>query len=425
MNRLFLILLMAVCLVACDNEQQPINGYIGTTQTDSESVVLKGYIDSSKGFSVFKPAGFDSPFYIQDKNFFGKAFTFVPAVEERLDEMKNIPTSGWATTAKIVQNATYWACYSSMYERKYVKLRVAYIWDNEVGVEYVIEKSETRPNANSNLLSDNEAARGFEMPRLNADNYFAAHYVNYKNADRMNLAVEWNAELKHSNWVAFSFDAVTAEDNVSRTDTWMWDPMIPFEQGGVEEANHKSDGFDKGHICASEDRVYTKEANEQTFYYTNISPQLNQFNGGFWLQLENRVRVWGRSTRSGTYDKVYVCKGGTLNHLHKNFEASKKGSDGKVPTADENGLTIHGLAVPAYYFMALMAEKDGQFEAMGFLLPHSVDLPSKPSFDDLKAEAISIDELEELTGLDFFCNLPDELEEAAESVLNTDAWNWE
>ena len=79
MNRLFLILLMAICLVACDNEQQPANGYIGTTQTDSETVVLKGYVDSSKGFSVFKPAGFDSPFYIQDRQFVGKAYSFVSA----------------------------------------------------------------------------------------------------------------------------------------------------------------------------------------------------------------------------------------------------------------------------------------------------------------------------------------------------------
>lgn len=425
MNRLFLILLMAICLVACDNEQQPANGYIGTTQTDSETVVLKGYVDSSKGFSVFKPVGFDSPFYIQDRQFVGKAYSFVSASEERLDEMKQIPASGWNTTAQIIQGAAYWARYSSLYENKYVKLRVAYIWDNEVGVEYVVEKTEARPNANSNLLSNDEAAHGFEMPRLDADNYFAAHYVNYKGADRMNLAVEWNAELRHSNWVAFSFDAVTAEDNVSRTDAWMWDPMIPSDKGGVEEADHKSDGFDKGHICASEDRVYSKEANEQTFYYSNITPQLNQFNGGFWLQLENRVRVWGRSTRSGTYDKLYVAKGGTLNHLHKNFEASKKGMDGKVPTGDENGMTIRGLALPAYYFMALLAEKDGQFQAMGFLLPHSVDLPAKPTFDELKAEAITIDELEEFSGLDFFCNLPDELEEAAESAVDANAWNWE
>jgi endonuclease G len=114
-----------------------------------------------------------------------------------------------------------------------------------------------------------------------------------------------------------------------------------------------------------------------------------------------------------------------MNHLHKNFEATKKGMDGRVPTADEDGRTIHGLAVPAYYFMALLAEKDGQYQGMGFLLPHSVDLPAKPSFDELKAEAITIDELEQFSGLDFFCNLPDEVETACEAKLNANAWNWE
>lgn len=416
---------MAVCLLACDNEQLPINDYIDTTQTGSQTIVLKGYEDSSKGFSVFKPTGFDSPFYIQDKQFVGQAYGFVVAAQKRLDEMKEIPAGGWANAVSVTAGAAYWVRYSSLHVNTYIKLRVAYIQGNDVGVEYVIEKTEVRPNVNSNLTSNDKAAHGFEMPRLDAENYFAAHYVTYKDVERMNFAVEWNATLRHANWVAYSFDAVTAEDNVSRTDAWLWDPMIPTDRGGVDEAAHKSDGFDKGHICASEDRVYSKAANEQTFYYSNITPQLNQFNGGFWLQLENRVRVWGRSTRSGTFDKLYVAKGGTLNHLHKNFEASKKGMDGRVPTADENGLTVHGLAVPAYYFMALLAEKDGRYQAMGFLLPHSVDLPMEPSFDELKAEAITIDELEEFSGLDFFCNLPDEVETACEAKLNANAWNWE
>jgi endonuclease G len=425
MNRLFLILLMVVCLVACDGEQHPFNGHIDTTQTDSELLVLKGYEGSSKGFSVFKPVDFDTPFYIEERQFVGKAYAFVMAAQKRLDEMKDIPTSGWVDAIQITSGATYWVRYSSLYVNTYVKLRVAYIQGNDVGVEYVIEKTEARPNANSNLLSSDKAAHGFEIPRLDAENYFTAHYVMYKNVERMNYAVEWNAALRHANWVAYSFDKITAENNVTRSDLWMWDPTIPFEMGGVDEADHKSDGYDKGHICGSEDRVYSREANDQTFYYTNITPQLNQFNSGFWLQLENRVRVWGRSTRSGTFDRLYVCKGGTMNHLHKNFEATKKGMDGRVPTADEDGRTIHGLAVPAYYFMALLAEKDGQYQGMGFLLPHSVDLPAKPSFDELKAEAITIDELEQFSGLDFFCNLPDEVETACEAKLNANAWNWE
>lgn len=107
----------------------------------------------------------------------------------------------------------------------------------------------------------------------------------------------------------FYFDKLTAQDNVKRTDAWGWDSAYNFDtMGGVEEADHKSDGFDKGHICASEDRVYCKEANEQTFLYTNISAQIASFNQKYWVGLEQLIQKWGRSTIGNTYDKVYVAK---------------------------------------------------------------------------------------------------------------------
>ena len=78
---------------------------------------------------------------------------------------------------------------------------------------------------------------------------------------------------------------------------------------------HKSDGYDKGHICASEDRVYSTSANKQTFYYSNISPQIGSFNQKYWAALEKQVQTWGRSTGNGVYDKLYVVKGGTTDRL--------------------------------------------------------------------------------------------------------------
>lgn len=67
-------------------------------------------------------------------------------------------------------------------------------------------------------------------------------------------------------------------------------------------------GYDRGHIVASADRLYSKEANEQTFYYTNMSPQRHNLNTGVWLQLEKLVQEWARSGR--LRDKLYVVKGG-------------------------------------------------------------------------------------------------------------------
>ena len=221
--------------------------------------------------------------------------------------------------------------------------------------------------------------------------------------------------------MAFSFDKTTSADEVSRTDAWAVDEELP-EEMRTEEADHKSDGFDKGHLCASEDRVYTKEANEQTFYYSNMSPQLNDFNGGFWRGLEEQVQTWGRSTASGTYDKVYVAKGGTLNELLVNFNGTHV--SGGTPTTDENGFTIHGLACPASYFMAVLTEKGNDFHAIAFLIPHQEGLIRNPKAEDLQKYVIPVDELERKTGIDFFCNLDDAVENQVEAEAVISDWSW-
>ena len=117
------------------------------------------------------------------------------------------------------------------------------------------------------------------------------------------------------------------------------------------------------------------------------------------------------------------------NNLLKNFTGSKAGSDKVVPTTDENGFTVKGLACPAYYFMAILSVKNGSYQAIGFILPHSDTLSplaggSSYTVADLKKYAVSIDELEKQTNLDFFCNLSDDVESEVEASLDIDAWNW-
>lgn len=421
-----LALAMTLCVVtACNDEEVPANGYIETTQSGASTFVLKGYESVAQGFSVLKPAGFTTPYYIKDKAFYGAAFDFIPSSEKRLEDMTVVPENGnWQPTAAIVPGQTYWARYAGgVY--KYIKFHVAYVDGNNVGIEYVVSDFTTaRPNSNSNMESSDQGAWGLEIPHLTAGNFFAPHYVTFEGNTYMNLAIEWNAALRHSNWVAFSFDKNTGRDRVSRGNAWMWDPAIPATEGGVEESNHKSDGYDKGHLCASSDRLYCTEANDQTFYYTNISPMMNKFNTGFWSGLEEIVRNWGRSCTQGTFDHVYVAKGGTLNNLLKNFTATYKGNDNVLPVTDANGLTKGGLAVPAGYFMAVLAEKDGKFQALAFYVEHSDKLNTKPTTNELKACVLSIDELEKKTGIDFFCNLSDEVENDVESAVDTNLWAW-
>lgn len=420
-TKLFLLCSLIISLAACSEDQKPLNGYVETTQADASTLVLKGYESTATGFSVFKPDGFESPFYIQDKSFYGKQYQFAEVSARRLDAMTEVPTT-WQRTVPIVEGGAYWAKNMTLTNISYVKFRVALVEGNNVTIEYVVDRIDPRPNTNANAAeADQTYLSNFEIPHRNTANLYVEHTVT-ATAPLLNYALEWDGSKRHAAWVAFSFDSFTCQDVVSRTDAWDVDPLLPVEMQ-TSNANHTNDGFDRGHLCASEDRVYLKTANEQTFYYSNMSPQLALFNQKFWAALEKQVQTWGRSVPT-VYDHVYVVKGGTLNDLLKNFTADRPGADGKIPTTDAEGFTLKGLACPAYYFMAVLTERDGNYQAIAFLVPHSEDLPQAPTTSELQQYALSIDQLEQATGLDLFCNLPDDLEQEVGASLTLDAWPW-
>ena len=239
-----------------------------------------------------------------------------------------------------------------------------------------------------------------EIPKLKGDAMSIAysHYTTYKNKKTITYSAEYDCTKKHTRWVAFTFYDDTSEKNVKRTDAWADDPFIPIEYRTYKN-DYNGSGYTRGHLCASEDRVYSKEANEQTFYYSNMSPQIgDRFNGGIWLNMEAKVQSWGKET--SLRDTLYVVKGGTI---------------------DDNNILRYagnGVAVPKYYFMAILALKNSQYKAMAFFIEHkSYSAPYNTS-----NYAMSIDELEQKTGIDFFHNLPDDIERTVEATFNKNQW---
>ena len=423
-----LVLAMGLSFVACSEANDVPNNTIETTDSKATTLVLKGYESTASGFTIFQPKGYSSPFYIKDKQFYGSIYNFAEVGTKRLDEVNDDykSVSSWTETADIKDGCVYWAWCKSADMYRYSKFRVIGIDGNNVTIEYVLVETSTPAsgeNVNSNPILDNLDAGALEMPRLNADYQFVNHYVSYNGEKVLNYSLEWCSTMMHSNWVAFSFNATTCQEKVKRGNAWQQDPEVDSKLQ-PEEANHKSDGYDKGHLVASEDRVYSKEANDQTFYYTNISPQIGEFNQNYWAQLEKQVQDWGRSCTAGTYDNVYVTKGGTLNNLKKNFTGKLKANDGIIPTTDENGKTIKGLACPSYYFMAILSKKGGTYHAIAFLVPHEEGLPESPDAAGLQKYAVSVNELEQATGIDFFCNLDDAIENQVEAEKNFDDWTW-
>lgn len=161
---------------------------------------------------------------------------------------------------------------------------------------------------NENNNSNNFATGIVELPALRngANDVFVTHYTTFNGQKVTSFSMEYDKSKKHSRWIAFRFDNQTKQQNVSRSDEpFDADPAIGSQYQRVQ-ADFGKQGYDRGHLCASADRLYSREVNEQTFYYTNMSPQRNKFNTGIWLTLEGQVQSWGRSCTSS--DTLYVVK---------------------------------------------------------------------------------------------------------------------
>ncbi|MBR5656982.1 MAG: DNA/RNA non-specific endonuclease [Prevotella sp.] len=261
--------------------------------------------------------------------------------------------------------------------------------------------SQKQPNLNANDNSLQPELSRLEFPHVKGGNSIVViHKTNDSyDPDGISYSLEWDCQKKSQRWSCFQMH--TAGTTTGRTNAWAEDPDIPSSARFSDtNAMYKGSGFTRGHICASADRLYSAAANMQTFYYSNMQPQLYNFNAGdnytgVWVHMEDQVRSWVSKC-----DTLYVVKGGTIDRADQILMRIKPNVEG-------------GLIVPKYFFMALLAKSGNTFKALGFWAEHNdVVLPSI----DLKDYVVSIDELEELTGIDFFCNLPDPVEKTLEGL---------
>lgn len=261
----------------------------------------------------------------------------------------------------------------------------------------------TQTNANP---SDVAYANRLEIPHLKGgdNNLFLVHKTSEYG---VNLCIEWDRSKKAQRWAAIAMYKQNSVQRWNRND-WKnteWggdpfqvDPTLPATYRTTLEM-YRGSGYQRGHIIASADRLNSKDANEQTYYLSNIHPQSGAFNTGLWLQMEDRLRKWNTDTFR---DTLYVVKGGTIDYPEHILK-----------------YTSSGLLVPRYFFMAVLCRQNNGYKAMGFWAEHRAYSGSELS---LKNYVVSIDRLEELTGIDFFCNLPDKVENIIERNVNLSAW---
>lgn len=160
------------------------------------------------------------------------------------------------------------------------------------------------------------------------------------------------------------------------------------------DAYYKNSGFDRGHLAPAADMAFDTEAMKQSFYFSNVSPQVPSFNRGIWKQLEERVRAW-----AARYDSLYIATGPLF-------------------LRDDTAYVKGYLPVPTHFYKALLVHSQGRWQAVAFCLPQSAGRA-----DSYWHYSLTVDSLQRVSGLDFFSLLPDELEYPAERSVDLQFWH--
>lgn len=212
---------------------------------------------------------------------------------------------------------------------------------------------------------------------------------------RENYTLSFNKEHNIPNWVAWSLDKKKLVERVSRKGYgFRPDPDIETKDAVVTQ-DYAHSGYDRGHMCPAGDSRWSGEAMKESFYMTNICPQHSNLNGGDWHELEQACRRWAEK------DKLYIVCGPVLYKKALNSPIGKE----------------HKIRVPDAFFKVILAGVEkGKPRAIGFIYKNTAC--NRP----LDSYVNSIDQVERITGMDFFSALSDDVEKRIEKEYDLEYW---
>lgn len=210
---------------------------------------------------------------------------------------------------------------------------------------------------------------------------------------RRTYTVSYNRDLKVPNWVAWELNRDRLVERESRTDKFLPDPDLP-EREAVTTDDYKRSGWDRGHMCPAADNRWHWRAMQESFYMTNICPQHHNLNRGDWKELEDDCRVWAEK-----YGRIYIACGPI-------FYKRKPRTIGRE----------HKVAVPDAFFKVILCADSRPPRAIGFIYKNT------SGNHPLDHYVNSVDQVERITGIDFFTALPDEVEKKVEASYDLKLW---
>ncbi len=204
--------------------------------------------------------------------------------------------------------------------------------------------------------------------------------------------LKYNEQFEQAEWVAYQLTDIEVNGNYERSNNFRKDPHISKESATLKD--YKGSGYDRGHIIPAADMKWSPDAMSASFFMSNMSPQDPSFNRGIWKKLEGHVRKWAVENR-----EIYVVTGPVL-------------IDGPYQY-----IGVNNVAVPKHYYKVVLDYLEPELEAIGFILPNI-----KGNYP-LSQYAVTVDEVEKITDIDFFYILSDDVEEMLESDLDLSVWS--
>lgn len=233
----------------------------------------------------------------------------------------------------------------------------------------------------------------------------ANHDSDHERRNYEYYSICYRESYEQAEWSAYCLTSEHLVKNASRSDDFRPDPEI--STGSATLADYKASGYDRGHLSPAADFAFDKGAMSETFYMSNMSPQAGSFNRGIWKDLESTVRDWAKK-----FGRVYVVSGPVLDKKASDYESIGKNK----------------VSVPQYYYKVLLApiyedeadketpEDAKNVAAIGFIFPNTKCAGT--IFD----YAVSVDEVESRTGIDFFNELEDTTENTVEANFEKSVW---
>lgn len=202
--------------------------------------------------------------------------------------------------------------------------------------------------------------------------------------------VSFNKKNRTPNWVAWELLGSETDGPYSRSNDFWYDCKV---KGCPDIPDYKHSGFDRGHLCPAADQKWSEKAMHDCFSFANMAPQDHSLNSGAWQNLEKKERLWAQR------DSAIVIIAGPI------YKPEDRQTIGK------------GVRVPSAFYKVIIAPYLKNPRGIGFIYPNM----SSPG--DMRNYAMSIDDVEKETGIDFFPNLPDDVEEKIESVASFKEWD--